>query len=322
MNSCSHRGRLRAAVLVLAIALVSTVVPGCSGERREQEAQEKKSGLTILFSSDLLGMIRSCGCAEGDTGGLGRRATYTKGVREHARNLLVLDAGDAFSLDLSFSKEEAQVTLESFSLMGVDVFTPGENEFIFGLPFLQAAAENASFETIAANVVDPSSAEPIFGAAFTVRELSGGIRVASTGVLDDAIRFPSYIDRSLFRVDPVEESLRRIIPQMQQEADFLILLSHMGVKRTRDLLDRVDEFDIAVVGHGKPLMKTVEKVGKTLLIGTGGLGQYIGQMDMIIAAGGEIEYSRFRLVPLSEDLRIDIRVRDLFEAYGLAITDK
>ena len=101
---------------------------------------------------------------------------------------LVLDAGDAFSLDLSFTKTEAELTLESFSLIGVDVFTPGETEFIFGLPFLKAAADNAEFEVIAANIIDPSTGLPVFGKEYTVITLKGGLRVAITGILDETIK--------------------------------------------------------------------------------------------------------------------------------------
>ena len=110
--------------------LIATVftLHGCGGGSDSGEAES--ASVTVLFSSDMLGKIRSCGCTVEDSGGLGRRATYTHGVRESSREVLVLDAGDAFSLDLSFTKKEAELTMESFSLIGVDVFTPGEMEFI------------------------------------------------------------------------------------------------------------------------------------------------------------------------------------------------
>jgi 2',3'-cyclic-nucleotide 2'-phosphodiesterase (5'-nucleotidase family) len=48
--------------------------------------------LTIFFSSDTRGMIRRCGCTDGQLGGLSSRASYIKSHRND--RTLVLDAGD------------------------------------------------------------------------------------------------------------------------------------------------------------------------------------------------------------------------------------
>jgi 2',3'-cyclic-nucleotide 2'-phosphodiesterase (5'-nucleotidase family) len=307
-------------VILLALIAAAVMLHGCGGGSDSGDVES--ASVTLLFSSDMLGKIRSCGCAVEDSGGLGRRATYTQTVREGSREVLVLDAGDAFSLDLSFTKKEAELTIESFSLIGVDVFTPGEMEFIFGLPFLKALAENAAFEMIAANVVEPSTGLSVFGKQYTVITLKGGLRVAITGILDETIKFPAYIDRSTFEIQPAEVTLRKVIPLMKKEADFLVLLSHMGMDRTRDLLSRVKDFDIVVTGHGKPMMKETDKVGKTLLLGTGGLGQYLGRVDMELSPRGTIEYGRMRLIPLPDDIEIHPGIREIFRVYGIPLTDK
>ena len=104
--------------------------------------------MTILFSSDLLGKIRSCGCTVDDTGGLGRRATYVEEIRAKDGHVLVLDAGDAFSIDLSYSQAEADLTWDAFNLMRLDAFTPGETELVFGLPYLERLAERAEFDIL------------------------------------------------------------------------------------------------------------------------------------------------------------------------------
>lgn len=312
-------GRGRQAAILSTLIVVVIMMHGCGGG---DSGGVESASVTILFSSDMLGKIRSCGCTVEDSGGLGRRATYTHGVREGVREVLVLDAGDAFSLDLSFTKKEAELTLDSFSLIGIDVFTPGEMEFIFGLPFLKAAADNASFEMIAANIVEPSTGVPVFGKEYTVITLKGGLRVAITGVLDETIKFPAYIDRSAFEIKPAEHTLRKIIPLMKKDADFLVLLSHMGVERTRDLLGRVKGFDVVVTGHGKPMMKKAEKVGETLMLGTGGLGQYLGRVDMELSASGRMEYGRMRLIPLPDDIEIHPGIREIFKVYDIPLTDK
>ena len=307
--------------ILLTVIAAAIAIQGCGGEGSDDGGVESAS-LILVYSSDMLGKIRSCGCTVEDSGGLGRRATYTEEVRKGSKEVLVLDAGDAFSLDLSFTKTEAELTMESFNLIGVDVFTPGETEFIFGLPFLKSVAENAEFEMIAANIVDPSTGLPVFGKKYTVITLKGGLRIAVTGVLDENIKFPAYIDRSAFSVEPAEGTLKKIIPLMKDDADFLVLLSHMGLARTRDLLGRVKGFDIAVTGHAKPLMKNTERVGRTLLLGTGGLGQYLGRVDMELSPSGGMEYGRMRLIPLPDDIAIHPGIKEIFKVYGVPLTDK
>ena len=143
-------------VLTIMISMISGFSCGGDGNRSSSESTE----LVVLFSSDLLGLIRSCGCAVADNGGLGRRATYIEEIRERYPNLIVLDAGDAMSLELSYSQKEADLTWDAFTLMETDAFTPGEIDFIYGLPYLKRVIERTGLEMIALNIVDPET-EPL-----------------------------------------------------------------------------------------------------------------------------------------------------------------
>ncbi len=315
---------IRRVFIYVVLAGLLAANAGCSGSgKKENIPAGDKTELRILFSSDLLGKIRSCGCTIEDVGGLGRRVTYADEVRNSSKNLLIVDAGDAFSLDLSYLKSEAELTFESFNIMGLDVFTPGELEFIFGLEFLQALAENSDFDIVSANIVSTETGEPLFGKTYVIKELEGGLKVGVTGVLDESVRFPGYIDQSMFSVEPAEKSLRSVLPAMRREADFLILLSHMGIERTEDMLSRIKDFDIAVVGHGKPLLKDRHSIGKTLMLATGGLGQYIGSLTLELDGSGNYTEGLLSQVQMSsKKYEIDPRVKELFRIYGLPLSDK
>ncbi len=305
-------------VLIAAAALAGA----CGRGTEERRGAAKPDELTVVFSSDLLGKIRSCGCTVEDMGGVGRRATYTERTRASVRNLIVVDAGDIMTPELSFTKPEAELAFDALNVIGLDAVTPGEADFVFGLPFLQMLASRLTMPVLAANVVDAATGKPLFGNPYTVRTLAGGLRVGITGVLDEAIRFPTYIDVSGFTVLPAEETLRRLVPELRAEADFLILLSHMGLERSIELAKRIDDFDLIVVGHGKPVLKKLEKQGETIVLATGGEGQYIGRIDLSLSAGGGIVEGSMRLVPLEDEIEIHQAVRDLFTQYGLELTDK
>lgn len=255
-------------------------------------------------------------------GGLGRWATFVARVRGDADNAIVVDAGDAFGPDLSFTEKEAELLFDAMNVISPDAFTPGETDFVFGLPFLSGLAGRATFGIVSANIVDPATGERLFGPPFKVITLKGGLRVAIAGVLDDAIRFPAYIDASKFKVLPAFETLKRIVPDMKTQADFLIVLSHMGMERSRELAREIPDFDLVVVGHGKPVIKKLEKEGKTIMLATGGSGEYIGRIDLSLSGAGVIAKGEMRLLPLDDSIPLDKKVVDLFRQYGAPLTDK
>ena len=98
-RSCAAVG---AAVLCLALG------SGCGTEGAKKKPPARPDDLTVVFSSDLLGKVRSCGCVIEDMGGLGRWATFTGRIRESVDNLIVVDAGDAFGPELSVHGERGR----------------------------------------------------------------------------------------------------------------------------------------------------------------------------------------------------------------------
>ncbi len=315
----SRHQRLFGISLVLLLLFIVIVSFSCGGESGKGPSDEVE--LTVIFSSDLLGLIRSCGCAVADNGGLGRRTTYIESARKRYPNLIVLDAGDAMSLDLSYSQQEADLTWDAFTLMGLDAFTPGEIDFIYGLPYLKRVVEKTGLEMIAANVVDAETGEPVFGSRYKIIEIEGGIKIGITGVLDDSIRFPGYIDQTPFRVESVRETLADILPDMKREADFLILLSHLGRDRSVRLAESLHDFDLVIVGHGKPLIKNPVQKGKTLVVGIG-MGQYLGRIELTLDGSGNYISGTFSLVTLEADIEVHQEVKDLFDYYDLELTEK
>jgi len=305
--------------LILLLFLVMISPFSCGGDRSKSSSDRVE--LTVVFSSDLLGLIRSCGCAVKDNGGLGRRATYIENAREKYPNLIVVDAGDAMSLDLSYSQKEAELTWDALALMELDAFTPGEIDFIFGLPYLKRVVERTGIDMIAANIVDADTGEPVFGSLYRIVEMEGGLRIGITGVLDDTIRFPGYIDRSSFRVEPVRKTLEKVLPEMKREADFLIILSHLGRERSIELAEDYPDFDLVIAGHGKPLIKQLVQKGKTIVAATG-MGQYLGKIRLTLDGSGNYLTGTYSLVTLEAEIGVHPRVKELFDYYGLELTEK
>jgi 2',3'-cyclic-nucleotide 2'-phosphodiesterase (5'-nucleotidase family) len=313
---------LRGWLLLPAVLLICCVYLAQSCSKKSSDRIGGNVKLTVIYSSDLHGNVRSCGCADRDMGGLGRRATFTTEALTGAENVIVVEAGDVFSLDLAYTQTEAELTFDAFNLMKLDVLTPGEIEFIFGLPFLKKVADGREFDVVALNLVDRGTGERIFPKPYVIREITGGVKVAVTGVIDDSIRFPGYIDQSGFELLPYEEELSKIMPELERQAEFLILLSHLGYDKSKLVAERFPQFDVIVIGHGKPIVKEEEKVGETILLATGGQGQYIGRLDLVLSKEGDFMYGKMRIIPLEDDIAIHDGIKELFSSYGVPLTDK
>ncbi len=308
----------RGSIFLFLLVLAATAA--CSKDEGGREIRETE--LAVIYTSDLHGMIRSCGCAAEDMGGLGRMATYIEKARAGEEHVLALSCGDDFSMELSFSRQEADLIMDCYRLMRLDALTPGELEFIFGLDYLVNTTEAASLTVLASNLIYTDTGERVFDPPYMVKELDTGLRIGITGVLDDTIEFPGYIDSSAFRLEPAALSARRALSSMEKVADFIVLLSHMGIDGTKRLLKEVPGFDIAIIGHKKPKIGKVEKVGETLLLAAGSKGQFVGKLEMVFSSKAEIELSKFQLVPLRNDIRIHPGVIEIFKSYGIEITDK
>jgi 2',3'-cyclic-nucleotide 2'-phosphodiesterase (5'-nucleotidase family) len=61
----------------------------------------KESSFTLIYTSNNLGEVEPClTCPEaGENGGLPRRSHFIKTARKEAKDLLILDAGDALVID-------------------------------------------------------------------------------------------------------------------------------------------------------------------------------------------------------------------------------
>ena len=143
---------------VTCVAAVLTV--GCS---------ENERSLTVAFSNNMVGEIRSCGCASRDFGGLGRRATFLNLERLAGDDFLLLEGGDFFGTNLNYGKEKASLTLQSMSFMGYDGLVLGEKDLTFGLDYIVEKSKSLRLPIVIANVYYEDSGERIFPASRIIK---------------------------------------------------------------------------------------------------------------------------------------------------------
>jgi len=91
----------------------------------------------VIFSGDLRGEIKPCGCAEeGDMGGLPRRLTFFKQQLSQIPNLLYFDLGNNFPEPSEQGDLKIQLIQTALKKLAPQVVLVGPNEWLNGLQSL------------------------------------------------------------------------------------------------------------------------------------------------------------------------------------------
>ncbi|MCZ6691716.1 MAG: DUF1573 domain-containing protein [Planctomycetota bacterium] len=270
---------------------------------------------TLLYMGDEAGEIQSCGCGEARLGGLERAATIVKRIRSNRKASLLVGAGDAFGSGGEHFRLRASLHAEALSRMGCDAVTAGEMDFSFGPSFLKETLEGASVPATSLNILEKEGGPPFFPPV--IWKDVGGIRVAIVGIADPNIFDPG--ETLLRAVDP-ERVLQEHLPRIREEADLVVLLSHLGRKKTIRLLRRVREIDIAVVGHAEEGLDRPIRIGRSVLVENGGAGKTVGLLAVALGSDGQI-YIEGERVPVAEDTPRDEFVTALIDRYRRLLRD-
>lgn len=302
---------LAAAVLVAIVSLSS-----CSGGSKD----ERSNTLTIVFSNDLHGEIRSCGCAAKDYGGLGRRATFIESVRDTTGDVLLLDAGDMFSSELNYGEEKADLTLRSMSLMQYHGIVPGEMDLGFGVDFLVERSHALKLPMVAANLVD-SRADTLLFAPTREVTLPSGLRVGIVGVLGDRISLPPQA-ASDAKITASAPAIARYVAELRPRNDIVVVLAHMARGLVQRMANQNKDIDLVVYGHeGRPMRK-IARTGNAYLLQVSDRGRYVGLAFAILGHGRPIYYLSATTQPMTDYYADDEAIDKLFRSYDLSIAAK
>jgi 2',3'-cyclic-nucleotide 2'-phosphodiesterase (5'-nucleotidase family) len=239
---------------------------GCSSPPQE---------LTIAFSNDMIGEIRSCGCAANDYGGLGRRATYIEGLRKRSKNFLLLEGGDFSGLGVNYGEQKGRLTMQAMSYMGYDGVVVGEKDFAHGVDYLVDRVRALKLPVVVANLFDAKTDSLLFP-PLRVFATSGGLTVGVIGVLGADIAFPDTVAAGRLRVADPKAAVEREVSRIRGDVDIVVVLAHMTGAGARRLAEKVPGIDVVVMGHEARPVRKAPKSGDAYMITTSNRGRFIG----------------------------------------------
>lgn len=230
-----------------------------------------------------------------------RRATIIRQHREAFRHLLVLDAGDALINDQHPAKRtRGKSSIEAMNLMGYDAVTIGALDIaILNLDELQQRISEAEFPMLSANAYVIATNE-LLAEPYTVIEV-GKHRVAILGLTD----VPTVPNEAI-RVDDPLKTAERMVAQLREMADAVIVLSHAGLATDRIIADRIEGIDLVVSGRNQTIneLYVSEHTGTALVhadvSARGAAGETIGVAHAMLDRKGLLVESWERIVLMSD----------------------
>ncbi|HEX5132796.1 MAG TPA: multiheme c-type cytochrome [Candidatus Krumholzibacteria bacterium] len=304
-----------AAAFVLALATAS-LAAGCGGQKQSRPAR-----LTIAYSNDLRGEIRSCGCAAHDRGGLGRRATFLKALADTTGDMLLIDAGDFFSSNINYGIEKAEVTLKSMARMGYHGVVIGEDELGFGVDYIVRRAREAEVPVLVSNLYDAVADTLLFPASRIVT-MPSGLRVGLVGVLSPGLPLPPQVPEGSVDVRDPLSAVQPLVDAMRGDVDVVVVLAHMGRGDAQRFAQALHGVDLVLHGHdGKP-MRQVRRFGDSYLLQLSARGLYMGVAYATLRPGGGIASLSDAMIEMDNRFEDDEAIAKLFQSYDFDIAAK
>jgi 2',3'-cyclic-nucleotide 2'-phosphodiesterase (5'-nucleotidase family) len=119
------------------------------------------------------------------------------------------------------------------------------------------------------------------------------------------------------RSTPPVQAVQRYLPELQQQSDLAIVLSHLGFEGDQALARAVPEIPLIVGGHSHGAPRGGYRVGDTLLAYAGANGEYLGQVLMQVdPRRGQVVSLEARAIRVTDAGTPSAEVEALVQAWG------
>jgi hypothetical protein len=301
------------------IALTVAVIGVAAGCGRQSTPPRT---LTIAYTNDMLGSIRTCGCSDKDSGGLGRRATFLAQARDSTGDFLLFEGGDFFGKGINYGAEKADLTMRAMKLMRYDGVVIGEADLGFGIDFIHDRAQALKLPIVVSNLWDAAADTLIFPATREVK-MPSGLRVGIIGVIGNRLVLPPQVKPESVRIDDPVEAVSPLVAAMRDSVDVVVVLAHMQQGEMERVANMVDGIDVIVYGHEGEADRRVEPINGVYTLQTvADRGRWVGIAFAVLGDKGHIKSISNSFTQLTDYYADDEAVTKLFESYDLNIAAK
>jgi 2',3'-cyclic-nucleotide 2'-phosphodiesterase (5'-nucleotidase family) len=252
--------------------------------------------LLLVVSGDTNGWIVPCGCASNQSGGLLRRGSYVRRLREKY-DVVLADAGGAPSGTQRYDRERFEAILQGETEMGVVAHNIGAGEARLGAEYLRDVAGRLKAPLVSANVRDAEGKE--IAPAVRVVE-AGGKRIAVIGVVSEKFAAEGL------NILPPQRAVLDAMAQQGAGCKAVVVLAYAPESELAELARSLPEVDMIVGGPtGQAVLP--QRMGRVLLASATNKGKFMAQLPL--PSPGEQTAGNGEIVELNERFEDDPQQR-------------
>ncbi|MDH6265583.1 5'-nucleotidase/UDP-sugar diphosphatase [Rhizobium sp. SG_E_25_P2] len=240
-------------------------------------------------------------------GGIARMKTAIDQARSAIKaangNVLVLDAGDQAQGSLFYSTYKTKAIADFMNGIGFDAMAVGNHEFDDGPEELAKFIDAAKFPIISGNVMAPASS-PVGGKLkpYVIADV-GGQKVAILSVLATDTPETSSPGPSILFEDEITYLKAAVKDVEAQGVNKIVLLSHVGYPRDKQIAAAVDGIDVIVGAHSHTLLSNTDEKAAgpypTMVKDPAGIevpvvtayaySKYLGELKLVFDDAGKVK---------------------------------
>ncbi len=265
--------------------------------------------LTLIYSGDFNGELEPCGCSEGGNyGGVLRRSTTLKALREEQPALVAISAGQLLANESRRDQLKSEYILKAFSTFQYDAVAVRWRDLAYGTAFI----EGYNIPWLVGNWRYPDD------------NIIPSRKITRDGV---TLRVFSWLSpkRSPFRQMDESQWLTledvRVVQQGLKEAslrgELTVLLTAWPLRKVKREFDLAD-VDILVVRAAHEVFSEPQRAGDTLVLQPGSRGMRLGRVDLEFV-DGKIEEYQHQVIEMPESVADDERLRPWYDEYNAKV---
>lgn len=251
-------------------------------------------------------------------GGYPRIAAYIQKVRkENKGSVLALDGGDTFHGTYPVVKTEGEILIPFLNYLKLDGMT-AHWDFAYGPGRFNKILNSLDYPMLAINIYDKLTNKLAYKPYF-IKEINGlkiGIIGIAATIVDKVM--PEHFSKGLYFTLGNKELPQYISEVKRQDADLVLVLSHLGYPQDLKIAGEVDGIDVLLSAHTHNRVFEPAKVNRTIVIQSGCHGSFVGRLDLNIRDKKIISFDH-KLIVLDEshkeDEKMKLQIREAMLPY-------
>ncbi|MDR3653549.1 MAG: metallophosphatase [Paludibacter sp.] len=255
---------------------------------------QQKIKLVILHTNDTHSQVEpteKSSLKTADMGGYARRMGVIKQIREHEKNVLLVDAGDYCQGTPYFNFFNGRVEIDAMNRMKYDAGTLGNHEFDNGIDTLAEVLKKAQFPLISSNYdLSKTALNGMIKPYIVLKRAGLRIGIMALDVNPNSLIFQKNYKGMIYE-DPIEKANEiSTLLKKKEKCDVIICLSHLGAVSPKGVVNDFEVahntryIDVIIGGHSHSMVtNTTEKNadGKPIVIAQmGKSGLYLGKVEL------------------------------------------